>query len=262
MRISPNGVAFIKGFEGFSSAPYDDGTGVWTIGYGHIEGVTPRSPHITEPQAARLLQRDLDRNYAPAVNQLGLPLNQNQFDALVSVVYNLGVGIIGPQHDMGRLLRARQYRQAADSFLEYDHAGGVVMEGLRRRRAAERALFLKPVAHHSSIKRRLMNDPIHPKVVGATAATGFAAIIVSILTASGVTVTTGLQGAILSLVALVGGFLTPSVNKVLGSSPAAHALERDVIDPLLAGTAPDVNVPPPVGDIGTAKPPVPAVPSL
>jgi len=145
MRISLAGVALVKRFEGYSGHPYDDGTGVWTIGYGHIEGVTPRSPFITEPQAARLLQRDLDRVYAPAVNALGIAFNQNEFDALVSFVYNVGVGTMGAAHDIGRLLRGHQLHAAADSMLEYDRGGGHIMEGLRRRRAAERHLFLTPV---------------------------------------------------------------------------------------------------------------------
>ncbi|MDP9117897.1 MAG: lysozyme [Actinomycetota bacterium] len=138
--VSVNGVNFIKAFEGFSSAPYDDGTGVWTIGYGHIEGVTPSSPHITEPQASALLQRDLDRSYCPAVNALHVKLTQNQFDALTSFVYNLGVGSM--QWDVGRDVRAGQFRWAADAMLQYDHAGGRVFAGLTRRRHAERALFL------------------------------------------------------------------------------------------------------------------------
>jgi lysozyme len=141
-KISPNGVNFIKQFEGFSGKPYDDGTGVWTIGYGHIEGVTPHSPHITERQASDLLAQDLDNKYAPSVNALHLPFTQNQFDALVSFVYNLGVGTMSTQYDVGRLLRAKQYHAAADAMLQYDHAGGQRLAGLTRRRQAERTLFL------------------------------------------------------------------------------------------------------------------------
>lgn len=143
--VSPVGVALLKRFEGFSGRPYQDSVGVWTIGYGHTEGVGPGTPHITEPQASALLTRDLNRKYAPAVNALRLPLNQNQFDALVPFGYNLGVGIFGPSHTIGQALRRKAWRAAADSMLLYDKAGGRVLEGLRRRRVAERALFLKPV---------------------------------------------------------------------------------------------------------------------
>lgn len=141
--ISSNGVNLIKGFEGFSGAPYDDGTGVWTIGYGHIEGITPNSPHITEQQGAALLMSDLNHKYAPPVAALGLPLNQNQFDALVSFVYNLGPGVLSTSSSVGQKLHAHDFRGAADAMLAYDHAGGQRLAGLTRRRQAERFLFLK-----------------------------------------------------------------------------------------------------------------------
>lgn len=142
-HISAAGVTFIKQFEGFSGKPYDDGTGVWTIGYGHIEGITPRSPHISEPQAAEMLMHDLNNKYAPPVAALQLPLNQNQFDALVSFVYNLGPGVLQSSSSVGSKLRMHDYHGAAEAMLAYDHAGGQRLPGLTRRRQAERALFLK-----------------------------------------------------------------------------------------------------------------------
>jgi GH24 family phage-related lysozyme (muramidase) len=146
-EVSQNAVKMIKEFEGGRSKdglfhPYRDETGVYTIGYGHIEGVGPHSKPLTEKQASDLLLRDLNDKYAPPVAKLGVPLNQNQFDSVVSFVYNLGVGMLEPSHDFGRLLRAHRLTDAANSMLEYDHAGGRVLEGLRRRRAAERKLFL------------------------------------------------------------------------------------------------------------------------
>lgn len=146
LTISAHGVNFIKQFEGFFGHPYDDGTGTWTIGYGHIEGVTPDTPSITRQQAVRLLARDLDRLYVPPVIVLHLGLTQNQLDATVSFVYNLGVGLLDPSAEFGHFLRAHNWRAAADSMLQYDHAriNGqlVVLAGLSRRRHDERALFL------------------------------------------------------------------------------------------------------------------------
>ena len=142
--ISTAGVDLIKGFEGFSSKPYKDPVGVWTIGYGHTAGVTASSSHLTEAGASALLARDLSADYAPAVNALGLSFTQHEFDALVSFVYNLGTGIIGPTHTIGHLLRAGRFAQAADSMLLYDHAGSEVLPGLKTRREAERRLFLTP----------------------------------------------------------------------------------------------------------------------
>lgn len=141
-KVSKAGVDLIRNFEGFVGHPYQDSVGVWTIGYGHTEGVTSRSAHMTEPQGRALLSKDLNAHYAPAVTNTGIPLTQHEFDATVSFVYNLGPGLLAASHDFGRELHARHYRKAADAMLEYDTAGGQVLEGLRRRRVAERHLFL------------------------------------------------------------------------------------------------------------------------
>lgn len=141
-RISNAGVDLIKSFEGYRGAPYQDPVGIWTIGYGHTAGVSAHSDHLTEPEAARLLASDLDSSYAPAVNALRLPLTQHMFDATVSFVYNLGVGMLEPIHTFGADLRAHRFNAAADSMLLYHMAGGVSLPGLVTRRAAERRLFL------------------------------------------------------------------------------------------------------------------------
>jgi lysozyme len=141
-HTSQVGLDLITSFEGFRSQPYQDSVGVWTIGYGHTSGVGPNSKPITLAQARALLQAELKARYEPYVNALNLPLNQNQFDALVSFVYNLGPGYFAKGSTMGDALRARQWSKAANAFLLYDHAGGQVLEGLRRRRVAERKLFL------------------------------------------------------------------------------------------------------------------------
>jgi len=143
MRTSEAGVSLIKEFEGFpfGGRPYQDMVRVWTIGYGHTEGVGPHSPRLTIEQASDLLLDDLNRKYAPHVAQLGVELEQNQFDALVSFVYNCGPGAIGDTR-VGRSLRARQYDAAADALLAWNKAGRQVVPGLVRRRQAERALFL------------------------------------------------------------------------------------------------------------------------
>lgn len=142
MHTSKTGVAFIKSFEGYRGHPYRDAVGVWTIGYGHTRHVTQHTAFLTEPAATKLLADDLAVIYEPPVRQLGIPLTQGQFDALVSLVYNLGPGILDASHTIGAALRARKYHQAADAFLLYDHAGGKQLLGLTRRRQAERHTFL------------------------------------------------------------------------------------------------------------------------
>jgi lysozyme len=144
MKTSEAGVALIKEFEGFpyNGRPYQDIVKVWTIGYGHTEGVGPSTKPVTVQQASDLLQEDLDKKYAPAVNALQLPLGQHQFDALVSFVYNCGPGAISAGTGVGKALRTKQWQAAADGLLQWNKAGGSPVEGLTRRRKAERALFL------------------------------------------------------------------------------------------------------------------------
>jgi lysozyme len=157
MQASANCAKFIAAFEGGQSRdrlfhPYYDRTGrVWTIGYGHTEGVGPKSRPLTKKQATSLLLHDINHAYAPAVDAqlhaygIRKYLNQNQFDALVSLAYNLGPGILAPIHTIGADLRARNWEAAANAFRLYVFSGRVKLAGLVRRREAERALFLKPV---------------------------------------------------------------------------------------------------------------------
>jgi lysozyme len=149
VEVSTRGVSLIKSFEGYAGSVYHDAVGVPTVGYGHTENVPGNgrwlphqreSYHLTEPEAAELLRRDLNANYAPYVRALRVKLTQNQFDALTSFVYNVGPG--GLQGTIGADLHAGQYRAAANALLAWDHAGGQVLLGLQRRREAERHLFL------------------------------------------------------------------------------------------------------------------------
>lgn len=140
--VSGRGVQFVAGFEGFRSAPYKDAVGVWTIGYGETKGITANTRPWSEAKARRQLRRRLNRDYAPAVAALELPLTQAMFDALASFVYNLGPAAIAPSTGIGRMLRVRAWEKAADEILKWDKAGGRALPGLTRRRQAERTLFL------------------------------------------------------------------------------------------------------------------------
>lgn len=143
MQISEDGLLLIERFEGFVGHPYQDSVGVWTIGFGHTHGVTAGSPDITVEEGTALLKADVELEYGAAVNSVGVPLTQHEFDATTSFVYNLGTGVLS-DGGFGRLLRAQQYDAAANAMLGYDHAGGEILEGLAVRRAAERKLFLTP----------------------------------------------------------------------------------------------------------------------
>lgn len=146
MRISEAGIELIKRFEGLELESYQDIAGVWTIGYGHTETAGPNQK-ISAREADDLLRRDL----APrerAVEQLAsVSLNQNEFDALVSFVFNVGAGAFKTSTARKRLNRNDRLG-AADALTWWNKAtvAGVLREvtGLTRRRAAERALFLTP----------------------------------------------------------------------------------------------------------------------
>jgi lysozyme len=146
MKISSNGVNFIKNFEGFRSKPYLDSVGVPTIGYGTImypDGtrVTMEDDAITEAQAEEYLAFEIDHKTASINNMLTETVNQNQFDALSSFTYNLGTGALHGS-TLLKLVNQGNFTAAANEFVKWNHAGGVAVPGLTRRRLAEQQLFL------------------------------------------------------------------------------------------------------------------------
>ncbi|OCT28128.1 lysozyme [Pseudomonas putida] len=141
MRTSQRGLNLIKSFEGLRLQAYQDAVGVWTIGYGTTRGVKA-DMSITKEQAERMLLNDVQR-FEPEVQRLvTVPLNQNQWDAMISFTYNLGAANL-ESSTLRRLLNAGDYAGAAEQFPRWNKAGGKVLNGLVRRRAAERELFLE-----------------------------------------------------------------------------------------------------------------------
>jgi lysozyme len=159
MKLSRRGAKLIEGFEGFRSCPYRDAVGVWTIGYGSTKGVNSNTKCISQQDAEDRMMREIDATYGAAVNKIA-GLNQNQHDALVSFVYNVGTGGIAPTTGIGKALRAKDWKRAADELLKWDKAGGRPLAGLTRRRKAERALFLsKPEkSGYTDAERRWMRE--------------------------------------------------------------------------------------------------------
>ncbi|MBM2884118.1 lysozyme [Chromobacterium phragmitis] len=140
MKTSQNGIALVQKFEGLRLTAYRDIVGVLTIGYGHTgPDVTPGLT-ITQPRAVALLQQDLAKFEAGVSRLVKAPLSQNQFDALVSFSYNLGLGSL-QNSTLLRLLNAGDYVGAAGQFILWDKAGGKAVPGLLARRSAEQALF-------------------------------------------------------------------------------------------------------------------------
>ncbi|KTJ36768.1 muraminidase [Klebsiella aerogenes] len=148
MQISDEGIALIKGFEGCRLTAYPDpGTGgaPWTIGYGWTLPVDgkPVRPGMTIDQATadRLLKIGLVGYENDVLKIVKVKLTQGQFDALVSFAYNIGSRALSTS-TLLKKLNAGDIKDAADEFLRWNKAGGKVLNGLTRRREAERALFL------------------------------------------------------------------------------------------------------------------------
>lgn len=148
MQTSPEGIALIKGFEGCRLTAYPDpGTGgaPWTIGYGWTLPVDgkPVRPGMTIDQATadRLLKAGLVSYESDVLKLVKVKLTQNQFDGLVSFAYNVGSRALSTS-TLLKKLNAGDIKGAADEFLRWNKAGGKVLNGLTRRREAERALFL------------------------------------------------------------------------------------------------------------------------
>ena len=144
MKTSQAGLDLIERFEGFRPMAYQCPAGLWTIGYGHTAGVKCGMT-CTADVAATYLAGDVAGAEA-VVNRLVLPridLTQGQFDALVSLVYNIGGGNFASSTLLD-LLNNGRYDDAARQFLVWDHIKGVVSPGLLRRRLAEHDMFIGP----------------------------------------------------------------------------------------------------------------------
>ena len=136
------GLRLIKEFEGLRLAKYLDAVGKWTIGSGHL--ILPNENYdqpISLDVANALLRADLKRTEEGVRNSVTVTINQNQFDALVSFAFNLGVGNL-KSSTLLRLLNEGNIFAAADQFLRWNKAGGRELPGLTRRRRAERDLFI------------------------------------------------------------------------------------------------------------------------
>lgn len=145
MQTSDKGISLIKQFEGCKLTAYQDSVGVWTIGYGWTQPVDGKPIRagmtIKQQTAERLLKTGLVSYKSDVSRLVKVGLTQGQFDALVSFTYNLGARSLSTS-TLLRKLNAGDYAGAADEFLRWNKAGGKVLNGLTRRREAERALFL------------------------------------------------------------------------------------------------------------------------
>lgn len=145
MKTSSHGIKLIKRFEGCELEAYKDIVGVWTIGYGHTSMAGPPKVEpgmkITQAEAEEILVRDLVKYEAGVSKALTRPPTQFQFDAMVSLCYNIGPAAF-TKSSVVRHFNAGNVELAANSFLRWRKAGGKIVQGLVNRRTAEKNLFL------------------------------------------------------------------------------------------------------------------------
>jgi lysozyme len=143
MKASPKAAEIIKHFEGCRLQAYPDpatGGEPWTIGYGHT-GQVGKQDTVTQEMADLMLLRDMKRFENGLNSYIRADVNQNQFDALVSLTFNIGLGNFSTS-TLLKMINAGSADAAADQFLRWNKAGGIVLSGLTRRREAERKLYL------------------------------------------------------------------------------------------------------------------------
>lgn len=155
MNISKQGLELVRHFEGMYLRGYKCPANVWTIGYGHTGLVDGKPIHgnmvITEEKAIELLQKDMAVFENAVTKYVTVPLTQNQFDALVSFTFNVGIGKPKDAKSDGtglrgstllKLLNQGKYEEVPAQLLRWNKGGGKVLAGLTRRRKAEGHLFV------------------------------------------------------------------------------------------------------------------------
>jgi len=143
MIPSHNAIALVKSFEGFKDKAYKCPAGVWTIGYGTTLGVK-EGQTVTENKASQLLLEDINLRGIGISALTQKPLNQNQFDAICSLVYNIGIGAYTKSTLLKRINEGK-YEEAANQFLRWDKVNGKPLLGLTKRRIMEKELFERKV---------------------------------------------------------------------------------------------------------------------
>ena len=140
LSVSQKLVDMIKGFEGFREYPYTCPGGALTIGYGTT--IKPgQHTSITKEQAEAILRKSISGFERSIKKLVKVPLNQNQYDALVSFTYNVGAGAL-QRSTLLKKLNDRDHQDAADELLRFTKSNGKVLQGLVKRREKERTLFL------------------------------------------------------------------------------------------------------------------------
>lgn len=165
LRVSEEGIALIKRWEGLRLTAYECAGGKWTIGYGHTRNAKPGMA-ISEAVADKLLRQDLDEVERAVRSKVLVPLSQHQFDALVSFVFNVGAAAF-ERSTLLKKLNAGRYDEVPGELMKWVYAQGKRLDGLVNRRAAEAGLW----ARGSFVAGRDVEADVRPASVGAAVAT-------------------------------------------------------------------------------------------
>jgi len=139
-HITQDGIDLIKRFEGFSSTVYICPAGYPTIGYGHLVRSCESFSEISETEAEELLRRDVESAERAVLRLVNVPLNDSQFDALVSFTFNLGSGAF-QRSTLRRKVNRQAHVEVPAQLVRWVWAGGRKLNGLIRRRAVEAKLY-------------------------------------------------------------------------------------------------------------------------
>ncbi|RXJ79808.1 muraminidase [Aliarcobacter skirrowii] len=144
MKVSSKGIELIKEFEGFSSSAYLCSAGKWTIGYGNTfwEDKTPvkKGDEISKTKATELITKIANEFARDVATLIQIDVTQNQFDALVSLAYNIGLGAFKSSTLLNQLNKGN-FIGAGQEFLRWNKSNGKPLLGLTRRREREKLLF-------------------------------------------------------------------------------------------------------------------------
>lgn len=224
MKISDKGLDLIKMAEGYHTKQRDGSckayrcpAGVWTCGWGCTEGVEPNT-HWTEAEATEALRREMSTHEANVHKLVKVPLTQGQFDALVSICYNIGSGALG-KSTLLKHLNAGDYARAASHFADFKYAKvsgdtarrykvkdgtTVALAGLVTRRAAETQLFLEAAP----------NEPMPQAVAKPTAKMKIAEAVAKV----------GLPGGTVGGVGAVGVMQPPDLSAITAWKAATETV--------------------------------------
>lgn len=191
MKVNRAGLALIRKFEGLRRTAYRDAVGVWTIGYGHTSRAGPprvvRGMKLSRQEAENLLAKDVEKFARKIRPMIKMPLNSNQFSALVSFAYNVGPSAFA-RSSVLRAINNTRFDQVPQKLSLWVKAGGSTLKELVRRRAAEAELFMSDQTADARVPDRspepVPGKPAHKSITNLAAILSAIAGLVSAISAA------------------------------------------------------------------------------